>query len=305
MSATILVVDDSASMRSMITSLVESLGYKAIPADSGEQACELFAENEIDIAVLDVTMEGIDGFETCRRLRNIARDGWFPVIYLSATNSTEYIVEGLDAGGDAYVAKPVNPRVLEAILKAMGRIADMKMALNRANEQLQHYATYDGLTKIPNRRAFDDTLRRHELQARRENTDLALLLIDLDYFKAYNDHYGHVAGDSCLVQFAEMLANSLLRPIDFVARYGGEEFVVILPKTSVEGAEEVAERIQRNLELLAIAHEKSQISSRVTASIGIAISPSGEVMADLLLERADQALYQAKNDGRNRFVVAD
>jgi len=211
----------------------------------------------------------------------------------------------LDAGGDAYVAKPVNPRVLEAILKAMGRIADIKTALNDANQKLERLAAYDGLTQIPNRRSFDESIIRFTLQAKREKTDLALLLIDIDYFKPFNDHYGHVQGDDCLVAIAGALSASLMRPVDFVARYGGEEFGLLLPNTSLEGAESVAKRISENIQKLGVAHEKSGVAPYVTASIGIAFSPHGDLSPNILIETADKGLYQAKEQGRNRYVVIE
>lgn len=292
-------------MRVMIAGVVKSLGFNAVQAESGEEACEQFVQHDIDIVVLDVNMEGIDGFETCRRLRALAKGNWFPVIYLSATDSAENIVEGLDAGGDAYVAKPVNPRVLEAILNAMGRIAKMKEELHLANLKLERLAAYDGLTQIPNRRSFDESAVRFTLQAKREKTELALLLIDIDHFKKYNDFYGHAQGDDCLVQFAAGLEECLLRPIDMAARYGGEEFAVLLPNTSLEGAENVAQRIIDMLKKIAMPHEKSLTEAYVTASIGIALSSSGELDPNTLIQRADKALYQAKEQGRNGYRFFD
>ena len=303
MSANILVVDDSQSMRSLVCSLVESLGYTAIPADSGEKACEIFPVQDIHIAVLDVNMGGIDGFETCRRLRALAGANWFPVIYLSATDSVDYIVEGLDAGGDAYVTKPVNPRVLEAILKAMGRIADTQLALDRANKQLEHLSLHDALTHIPNRRYFDESIERFLLQAQREKHTLALLLIDVDHFKLFNDHYGHAQGDDCLITLADALTKSLMRPIDMVARYGGEEFAVLLPNTTLDGALHVAARILADIQKLALPHEKSLVSDIVSMSIGIEISEQGQIDVIKLIDHADEALYLAKENGRNCYRV--
>jgi diguanylate cyclase (GGDEF)-like protein len=290
-------------MRAMIAGVISSIGYQPFQVESGEQAVEQFPSLDIDIVVLDVNMDGIDGFETCRRLRKLADKDWFPVIYLSATDSVENIVEGLDAGGDAYVTKPVNPRVLEAILKAMGRIADMQTELNEANRKLERLAAYDALTQVPNRRSFDEALVRFTLQAKREKTELALLLIDIDHFKPYNDHYGHAKGDSCLVQFAAALTECLLRPVDLVARYGGEEFAILLPNTSLEGAENVAKRIVETLEKLALPHEASPMGQYLTASIGVALSGEGNVEPNAFIEKADVALYKAKDLGRNQYVM--
>lgn len=304
MNTKILVVDDSNSMRAMIAGVINSIGYQAVEASSGEQACEIFAVEPIDIAVLDVNMDGIDGFETCRRLRKLAKNSWFPVIYLSATDSVDNIVEGLDAGGDAYVTKPVNPRVLEAILKAMGRIADMKQALNQANEKLERLAAYDGLTQIPNRRSFDESLVRFTLQAKREKSTLALILLDIDHFKAYNDHYGHQQGDSSLIQFASALDTCLMRPVDMAYRYGGEEFAVLLPNTDQAGAEQIAKRIQQALKDIALEHAASPSDKVLTVSMGVAFSPDGATEPVELIDRADDALYKAKEQGRNRYVFS-
>jgi len=303
MKTKVLVVDDAQSMRSIVTSVVESLGYEAIQADSGEKALKQFQCHNIGIAVLDVNMDGIDGFETCRRLRKLAKNDWFPVIYLSTVSNDESIVEGLDAGGDAYVAKPVNPRVLEAILKAMGRIAGMKSELAKANFQLERLAAYDGLTQLFNRRSFDESLIRFSLQAKRELTSLTLLMIDLDYFKPYNDHYGHLQGDDCLKEFSKLLNRSLRRPVDTAFRYGGEEFAVLLPNSRAEGGEVIAQRIKHALEKAAIEHVKSTITDYLTVSVGIALSVNGEIDPNELIARADSALYEAKKQGRNRYVV--
>ena len=169
------------------------------------------------------------------RCEKYEKNDWFPVIYLSASGSDDYIVKGLEAGGDAYVPKPVNTRVLESIVTAMGRIANMKSELAEANIKLERLASYDGLTQIPNRRNFEISLARYWKQAKRHKTDLALLLIDVDHFKPFNDNYGHLQGDECLKQVAQQLEKKLLRPFDLAARYGGEEFAVLLPEVNREG----------------------------------------------------------------------
>ena len=302
MNTYVLIVDDSDSIRKFVSGIVTDLGYVPIETESGEEACEFFKSLKIDIALLDVNMPGIDGFETCRRLRKQAKSNWFPVIYLSGNSSDESIVEGLDAGGDAYVSKPVNPPVLGAILKAMGRISRMESELRVANQKLELLATIDGLTKISNRRFFDENLIRSTLQAKRESSTLCLLLLDIDYFKGYNDHYGHQKGDEVLVTFADVLKKSLMRPSDLCFRYGGEEFAVLLSNTDVDGAKCIAARIQESLAIEAIPHEKSQVSDFVTVSIGIAQSHFGDLEPRELLENADKLLYEAKENGRNRFA---
>jgi diguanylate cyclase (GGDEF)-like protein len=186
----------------------------------------------------------------------------------------------------------------------MGRIADMKTSLARANEQLNKLATIDGLTAIRNRRAFDSEFDRLNRQAARDGTLLSLLFIDIDLFKAFNDGFGHVEGDVCLKRFATILEDSLKRPIDIAFRYGGEEFAVLLPHTGKEGAERTATRILENLAEGNIPHQFSNVANHVTASIGIAVSPNGEAKYLDLIATADNALYEAKQAGRNCIKVA-
>lgn len=301
MQTNILVVEDSPSMQALTAGVVESIGYTALLADSGEDAITVFQQNNVDLAILDVNLPGIDGFETCRKLREISQNDWFPVIYLSASDSDDYIVKGLDAGGDAYVKKPVNTKVLISIVSAMGRISNMKKELAEANEKLEKLASHDGLTQIPNRRSFEISLEKYWKQSKRQKVELALLIIDVDYFKKFNDKYGHLSGDDCLKQVAQELAQNLLRPFDFVARYGGEEFVILLPEINLEGTQFVANRLVKAIEKLAIPHEDSETSQHVTISMGVVLSNEVETQQEMIT-KADQALYQAKANGRNQFV---
>ena len=301
MSANILVVDDTKSMRALICSVIQGLGHVPIPAENGEEALGLFVEHEIDLVVLDVEMPGINGFETCKMLRSLKED-WIPVIYLSGTSSDEYIVKGLDAGGDVYVSKPVNPRVLESVIRAMGRIGDMKKQLRNANRELEQMALYDGLTHILNRRGFNETLERYWKQAQREKSELSLILMDVDHFKLYNDHYGHLQGDDCLRSVAKSLSDQLLRPIDIAARYGGEEFAVLLPNTDAAGALRVASRQLEGIQGLKIEHAQSSAADVVTVSMGISSSNDASDIAELI-NHADEALYRSKESGRNKFTT--
>lgn len=302
MPANILVIEDSIPTRRVLVGVIERIGYEALQAETGEEGLALLTSNPVDLVVLDVQLPGMDGFETCRRLRDIRCNDWLPVIYLSATHSDDYIVEGLEAGGDAYITKPVNPKVLEAILKAMGRIALMKQQLAKANRELMKMANYDGLTQILNRRGFDEVFDRYWRQSRRDQSHLALILIDIDFFKAYNDTYGHVKGDECLKCVAEAIESSLMRPIDVTARYGGEEFAVVLPGTGVEGALTVADRLLDNIRRLKLSHANSPVNRYVSVSIGVALS-SGMTTIEQLIEKADKALYESKNNGRNRVTL--
>ncbi|MFM7575216.1 MAG: diguanylate cyclase domain-containing protein [Snowella sp.] len=173
-----------------------------------------------------------------------------------------------------------------------------------ATRRLEKLVNFDGLTQIANRRYFNERLTQEWLRLRREQQFISLLLLDVDYFKAYNDHYGHQQGDDCLIQIAHAVEAITRRPADLVARYGGEEFVAILPNTSAEGAIEMASRIHQVIKQLKIPHQKSEISDKVTVSIGIAsLIPTIDQSCEILITQADKALYLAKNQGRDRSVV--
>lgn len=304
MNSNVLIVDDSASIRALVASVAESLGFTVLLATNGEEALGELSRHPVDLVVLDVEMPGINGFETCRLIRKL-RQEWFPVIYLSGHSNDESVVQGLDAGGDVYVFKPINARVLESVMRSMGRISDMKQALRDANQQLQKLAYFDGLTEVMNRRGFDETLKRYWLQSKREQSSLSLLMLDVDHFKKFNDSCGHMEGDQCLKRVARALEQTVLRPGDIVARYGGEEFAVILMQTGIEGAEVVAAKILAAIRGESIPHPASPVASHVTVSIGVSSSASAPSVDDLIRE-ADEALYRAKSAGRNqaqRFVV--
>ena len=301
MSTTVLVVDDSAAMRALICSVIKKIGFTPIAADSGEAGIDLFRQHPIDIAVLDVELPGINGFETCKQLRKLRGD-WFPIIYLSASNDDESIIEGLGVGGDAYVAKPINRHVLEAIVSAMGRISHMKKELAKANSELQKRIHIDGLTGVHNRVGFDDALRRHWLQSKRDQSELCLIVLDVDHFKQYNDHYGHAGGDEVLRKVADALEHKARRPLDIVARYGGEEFAILLPKTDAAGAEKVAQDMVNIIKQMAIPHEHSETADVLTISLGYAIASKAKTV-EALFDQADKAMYAAKHQGRNRVIL--
>lgn len=185
------------------------------------------------------------------------------------------------------------------------KIAERTSSLETANLQLQRLATIDGLTQVANRRCFDEYWLQQWILLQKEKQPLALILMDVDYFKKYNDHYGHLAGDECLRQVAQGIGKLLMRPQDLVARYGGEEFVVILPHTPIEGAKKVAEGIISIIYDLNLVHAKSQVSDRITLSIGVAcVVPNDDLSWEVPISFADRALYEAKQKGRNRIVLA-
>jgi diguanylate cyclase (GGDEF)-like protein len=177
--------------------------------------------------------------------------------------------------------------------------------LQEANKTLELLAHTDGLTQIANRRYFDDYLLKEWQRLAREQLPLSLILLDIDHFKAYNDYYGHQAGDQCLISIAQAIKRTIKRPADLVARYGGEEFVIVLPMTNREGAIIVAQQIQQSIHDLAIFHQKSEVSNIVTISMGISSTiPDYKAQPDVLIAQADKLLYTAKQQGRNQYVVS-
>lgn len=295
----VLLVEDSRAIRHLVAAYVEEVGHKVLMAESGESALELFDQEHVDLVLMDIELPGIDGFEVTRRMRARLADEWLPIVFLSSNASDQHFVRGIKAGGDAYLAKPVNGPVLQSMVQAMGRIASIQEQLQKVNCELNRLAHVDVLTELTNRRGFFMSYDREWGRADRENETLSVILIDIDSFKAYNDNYGHLEGDDCLRRVAQSMASCILRPADVIARYGGEEFIVLLPNTSTEGAMLVAERLRQVVEKEAIPHAYSLGGPTVSVSLGVAEKTENQT-SDGLLEAADKNLYKAKEGGRNQ-----
>jgi len=307
----ILIVDDSATIRAGLKGLVERMGHTVAEAENGEEALQLYKRERPDLVLIDVMMPVMDGYDAARRMRDASPDEWVPIIFLSSKEDDQDLNRAIEAGGDDYLVKPVSFVVLNAKIRALHRIESMRSKLldvsrdlASANRELEKLSRQDGLTGIANRRYFDSYLQTEVRRAARERQSLALILADVDHFKAFNDHYGHQAGDDCLRQVASALSTAGRRPADLAARYGGEEFAMVLPGTGVDGAVDVAQAVSRVIADLAISHARSAAGRNVTLSQGIAsLTPEKETASEDLIQRADQALYQAKQQGRNRYVV--
>lgn len=293
----LLVVDDQpANVQALYQALAAD--HQVFVATSGEQALALAPVKLPDLVLLDVVMPGIDGFEVCRRLKADEATADIPVIFVTARDAEADEARGLDAGAVDFITKPINPRIVRARVRT-------HLTLKRQSDLLRRLAYIDGLTGLGNRRGFDLRLAQEWQRGTRNGQPLALLLIDVDHFKRYNDRHGHQAGDDCLRQVAETLAEGLGRPGDLVARYGGEEFACILPETPLDGALVLAQRLLAMVRTLGLPHGDAPGETIVTVSIGAAaIMPADGTPAAELLAEADRQLYRAKALGRNRACAA-
>ena len=302
----ILVVEDSATLRLSMKKLIEAIGHTTLFAHSGEEALQMVGIYDFDLVIMDVEMPGLNGFETTSLMREALDGRWVPIIYATSHTSDESVLAGINAGGDDYLIKPLSRSLLEAKIKAMHRIAEMQKQLTQLNTELAALSQYDGLTQLLNRHTFIQKASQSLMEARRHAKACALMMLDVDFFKQYNDSYGHVSGDECLQQVANAIRQTAKREIDIIGRYGGEEFIVMLPQTDLDGANVVANRIIHNVEALAIPHKASRVSDYVTISIGIDIAEStAQSSLDILILNADKNLYLAKEQGRNRVVAAN
>ncbi|MBF0423070.1 MAG: PleD family two-component system response regulator [Magnetococcales bacterium] len=294
----ILIVDDETANIEVLAKQL-SADYRLLFTTDPAKVCQLAEQKDPDLILLDVVMPGMDGYEVCRNLqgRDSTRD--IPVIFVTAMGEERYEAIGFEAGGVDYITKPIKPFLLRARVKT-------HVELKLQNDMLKQLASQDGLTGIANRRRLDEFLNHEWGRAIRQgNSNLAVIFIDVDYFKKYNDHYGHQAGDECLKQIAAALAAGMERKTDLVARYGGEEFACVLPNTSLQGAIHKAEQIQRSIASLHIPHQLSDVSDVVTLSMGVAsLVPRKENKIETLINAADQMLYAAKRGGRNQVRYA-
>lgn len=287
-------------MRETIAALIGS-EHSIELADGYREALKVLEDHPVELVLMDIEMPEMNGYELTQLIR-AAHPEWFPIIFLSATSSEQGIVKGIEAGGDDYLTKPVNEKILKAKIRAMERIANMRAMLQEANNQLAQLSNLDSLTQILNRRGLSERLEDCWQSHLRVKDSMSVLMIDIDDFKAYNDHYGHLNGDDCLKSVARVIEESIERSTDIVARYGGEEFIIILPHTDVDGAKIKAAQLLQNIRKANIEHVNSSCATHVTLSLGISCTSLGAKSAEALINEADTALYKAKSLGKNRLV---
>ncbi|MGJ0320389.1 GGDEF domain-containing response regulator [Aliarcobacter cryaerophilus] len=296
---TILVVDDMTTTLLLIHDLLKDT-YEVKIAKSGTKALEILeSPNDIDLILLDIEMPDMNGYDVCKRIKNNETIKNIPIIFITGRTSQEDEEYGLNLGAIDYITKPFNKAIVKLRIK---NYLDLKIK----NDMLEKLSMYDGLTNIRNRRFFDETFEKTFSEIKRDKKSLAVLMIDIDFFKPYNDNYGHGQGDETLRKVAKALEKTIKRASDFVARYGGEEFVILLKDINKDGVEAVANNLLNAVRELKITHEFSKIENYVTISIGASFYNSNSDITKLeLLLKADETLYSVKNSGRNNFAILE
>jgi diguanylate cyclase (GGDEF)-like protein len=324
----ILVADDDKTIRVLLREAMEQEGYRVVEVTDGKQCLDAYETVKPDIVLLDAMMPVMDGFTCCRQLLQIAKNNLIsalasldtesavgntmiskiwertPILMITSLDDEESVDRAFDAGATDYLTKPIHWAVLRQRLRRLLQQAQVYKQLEAANLALQHLANVDGLTGLANRRRFDDYLNTQWINLAQKQSPLSLILCDIDFFKLYNDYYGHPAGDICIREVGTVLSHKAQRNQDLVARYGGEEFAVIMPNTHASGAFHVAKEIQAGVRDLQISHDQSAVSQCITLSMGVAtMIPTWETSPGDLILAADKALYQAKEQGRDRIML--
>ena len=300
----VLVVDDDRITRQLLRRAMEQQGYQVVEACNGEECIQAYQNYQPHIILMDAMMPVMDGFTCCTYLQKLPGGDRTPILMITSLDNKESIARAFAVGASEYVTKPIHWAVL---LQRVRRLINQFLLIEQleaANLELQRLANSDGLTQVANRRRFDEYFDEEWRRHSRALLPLSLILCDIDFFKIYNDTYGHQAGDECLKLVANTISCNVKRAGDLVARYGGEEFAVILPNTLGENAFEVAQKIREKVKELQIPHVGSLVSEYVTLSLGVASTyPQRNQAKALLLASADKALYQAKTAGRDRTIL--
>jgi len=316
----ILVVDDDLFMRKILVRYLTRENYRVVEAADGLEALKIYQEHQPHIVLLDAMMPILDGFECCSRLQKLPEGDHTPVLMITALENRESVDLAYEVGASDYITKPIHWAVLRQRVRRLLEQANLRQQLEAANEQmavlvkeLQRLVAIDGLTQVGNRRCLDEYLEQECRRSHREQIPISLVLCDIDFFKNYNDNYGHQEGDRCLQEVAQAISKATNRTADLVARYGGEEFAIVLPNTNCEGGMNVALRAAEIVRSMRLPHDHSKVAPYVTISCGVStLLPSSEFQViDLvnLVKSTDRALYLAKAEGRNcvrqSIVVAE
>lgn len=313
----ILIAEDDLISRRLLQKTLEAWGYEVMVAKNGQEAWDILQQADIRLVIADWVMPVIDGVTLCQKISKSGMPWYVYFILLTSKDRKEDIIVGLDAGADDYVTKPFNRGELhvrvhagERVLKLEKELLEKNEELQRLNIKLEELIRIDPLMNIGNRRSFYEIIEKVHNRAYRYAHNYGVIMCDIDHFKAYNDIYGHLAGDNILKSVAESI-KSTLRMSDDIFRYGGEEIVIILPEQDLKGTVIVAERIRKGVESLGLPH-KGNSSGILTVSCGVAAcftteckNDSSKAKWETVLGHADQALYKAKSEGRNRVCIYD
>ena len=282
----VLIVDDERLNLNLLNELLKS-EYEVSVATNGEQALKGVQACKPDIILLDIIMPDINGYEICRILKDDIATQDIPIIFITAKNYAIEETLGFELGAVDFISKPFNNSVVKARLRT-------HMRLKKKTDLLERLVSLDGLTEIPNRRAFDETREREWARCYRTKSSISLIMIDVDHFKQYNDSYGHSSGDDVLIKVAKALSSCVRRPGDFVARFGGEEFAAVLSDTDYEGALQIGKMFNEAVAELKLPHDKSDVADYITASVGVAsVTPNSDNTPEDLLDAADRMLYKS------------
>jgi diguanylate cyclase (GGDEF)-like protein len=311
----ILLVEDSRAVAALMAARLTTFGHEVSFAENGQVAFDMFSKSPPDLILMDIEMPVMNGFEAAHQIRSyeaMQKWAWTPIIFLTATDTAENLVMAIEAGGDDFLSKGLSEDVLHAKMKAMARIAAMRQLLSIANLKLEQQASRDGLTGLFNRRWMDLNVDQAWAESVRKKAPFALLMVDVDNFKNYNDYYGHQVGDDCLCKIAHAIEEAVAESnaqgstaAAFAARYGGEEFTVVMPGASSAAYESCAARVLESVRKLDILHEQNGGWGIVTVSIGASRREPSSGVVTTMFRDADAALYRAKDNGRNRIEFAD
>ncbi|NJK35205.1 MAG: diguanylate cyclase [Oscillatoriales cyanobacterium SM2_2_1] len=315
----LLLVDDDEMNRDILSRHLRKQGYQHIRmAVNGSHALELIHQSLFDLVLLDISMPEMNGMQVLDVLKESDTLDHIPVLMVSALQEKDMIARCIEKGAEDYLTKPYDQIILRARVSAClekkhlrdqerhtrQQLEQAYKELEDAYRRLEVMSQLDGLTGVANRSCFEQVLTREWQISLRCAESFAIVLFDIDYFKQFNDSYGHLCGDECLKQVAKAAECSIFRPRDLVARYGGEEFILILPDTDRAGALTLGERLRSQVEALGIAHQSSAVSAYVTVSVGVAQAiAQPNILPKELIQQADAALYESKREGRNRVKV--
>jgi two-component system cell cycle response regulator len=297
----VLIAEDDPMFRRILRTWLADFGFQTILATDGAEAWDILQRKQPpQLLILDWEMPKVDGIELCRRIRQRQQADYQYVLLVTGKEDKQRVVEGLEAGADDYLIKPVDKHELHARLRVGRRILSLQKDLIEARDELRFQATHDALTGGWNRGALLDVFRRELIRAARSQSSTAILMIDVDHFKDVNDAHGHLIGDVVLKEVVRRMQNAV-RPYDFIGRYGGEEFLIVLPGCDLSRARDTAERVRSAVACKPVLADGFDLL--VTVSIGVAVADSAVTKEMEIMAIADAAMYKAKDAGRNCTVV--